>query len=122
MKNTRIPIVILAVIFAACLAVSLFVFGKPAGNVVNIISGGKILYTFDLSKAEDCVFNVECCGGVNTIEIKDHKIHVREADCPDGICVKTGWIGEQTGAAPIVCLPNRVVIEMEQSAADGRTA
>lgn len=33
-----------------------------------------------------------------------------EIDCPDGICVKTGWVD---GGTPIVCLPNRLIIEVK---------
>lgn len=121
MKKTKIFIIIIAVIFAAALAGSLLIFRTPRGNTVNIKSGGKIIYTIDLSEAEDCEFDIEYNGGVNTVEIKDHMIHVKEADCPDGICIKTGWIGGQTGAAPIVCLPNRLVIEPAVDTSDGRT-
>lgn len=44
----------------------------------------------------------------NTIQIKDHKYSMMEADCPDRRCVKQGW----TGRLPIICLPNRVSIEV----------
>lgn len=121
MKKTRIIIIIITVIFAAAVAGCLIIFSKPQGNIVNIISGGNVIYTIDLSEADDCEFDIEYGGGVNTIEIKDQMIHVKEADCPDGICVKTGWIGGKNGAAPIVCLPNRLVIESADAPADGRT-
>lgn len=121
MKKTGIVIIIIAVIFGAALTGSLLIFHKPQGDTVSIKSGGEIIYTIDLSEAEDCEFDIEYNGGVNTIEIKDHMIHVKEADCPDGICIKTGWIGGQKGAAPIVCLPNRLVIEPAEDTSDGRT-
>ncbi|BBB89759.1 MAG TPA: NusG domain II-containing protein [Methylomusa anaerophila] len=44
------------------------------------------------------------------IEVDGRKIHVREADCPDQICVKTGWIS--VPPQQIVCLPYRVVIKI----------
>ena len=34
------------------------------------------------------------------------------ADCPDKVCVDTGWIGN--GAVPIVCLPHHLVIRIEK--------
>lgn len=46
----------------------------------------------------------------NVIEIVDGKIHMKEADCPDQICVRSGWIGIAT--QQIVCLPNRVVVKI----------
>lgn len=121
MKKTRIIIIIITLIFAAALAGSLLIFRKPQGNAVNIRSGGELLCTIDLSESADCEFDIEWCGGVNTIEIKDHKIHVKEASCPDGICIKTGFIGGETDTAPIVCLPNRLVIEPADDTSDSRT-
>ncbi|MCB5224890.1 MAG: NusG domain II-containing protein [Candidatus Cloacimonadaceae bacterium] len=44
----------------------------------------------------------------NTVEIKDGKVGMTEADCPDKRCVKQGF-GDKL---PIVCLPNRVVVEI----------
>ncbi len=48
--------------------------------------------------------------GYNLIEIGDGKIRVIEADCPDKIDVKQGYISEPNEM--IVCLPNRLVIEI----------
>lgn len=121
MKKTFWIITAIAVIFGAALLGCLNIFQKPWVNNVYIRSGGELIYTIDLSKAEDCEFDITYKGGVNTIEIKDHMIHVKEADCPDGICIKTGWIGGENGTAPIVCLPNRLVIEPAAETSDGRT-
>ncbi|MBP0956170.1 MAG: NusG domain II-containing protein [Oscillospiraceae bacterium] len=121
MKKNKMFIIIIAVIFGTALICSLPIWGKPRGNAVNIRSGGELICTIDLSEAEDCEFDIKWGGGVNTIEIKDHMIHVKEADCPDGICIKTGWIGGENGTAPIVCLPNRLVIEPADDTSDGRT-
>ncbi|MDP2173378.1 MAG: NusG domain II-containing protein [Candidatus Cloacimonadaceae bacterium] len=44
----------------------------------------------------------------NTIEIRDGRYSMRVADCPDKRCVKQGW----TSRLPIICLPNRVSVEV----------
>ncbi len=119
MKKSAVFIIITAVIFLTAAAVCISVFGKNESDIVNIKSGGELLYTIDLSKAEDCEFDIEYEGRVNTVEIKDHMIRVSDADCPDKICVDTGWIGGDRKSVPIVCLPNRLVIEFEKSSADG---
>lgn len=49
--------------------------------------------------------------GYNLIEIGDEKVRVIEADCPDKLDVKQGFISK-TGEI-IVCLPNRLVIEIK---------
>ena len=121
MKNIRKIYIITAVIFVLGIIGSLLVFRVPRSNIVSIRSGGKELYSIDLSRAEDCVFHIEFEGRVNTVEIKDHSIRVTEADCPDKICVRTAAIEAGKSSAPIVCLPNRLVIEMKNGSADGRT-
>lgn len=49
--------------------------------------------------------------GYNKIEIGDGKVRVIEADCPDKLDVKRGWISNQ--GEIIVCLPNRMVVEIK---------
>jgi len=44
------------------------------------------------------------------IEIKNGAIRVAESDCPRGICMQAGWV--RTPGRSIVCVPNRVLIEI----------
>ena len=87
---------------------------RSHGRQVEILQDGKILYTLDLAQAEDQTFTVNYGGRTNEIEIRDHQIRVKAADCPDQICVHMDWLE----AAPIVCLPNRLSIQY----ADGEGA
>ncbi len=54
--------------------------------------------------------------GYNLIEIGDEKVRVIEADCPDKLDVKQGYIS-RVGEV-IVCLPNRLVIEIKGTRAE----
>ena len=87
---------------------------RSHGRQVEILQDGKILYTLDLVQAVDQTFTVTYGGRSNEIEIRDHQIRVKAADCPDQICVHMDWLE----AAPIVCLPNRLSIQY----ADGESA
>lgn len=49
--------------------------------------------------------------GYNLIEIGDKRVRVIEADCPDKLDVKQGYISQPNQL--IVCLPNRLVIEIK---------
>lgn len=115
MKRKIWPFLLAAVLLVAGIAGSILVMRKPQSSLVNIVRDGKILYQLDLEKEEDRVIEVEYEGRHNKIEIRDHKIRVLEADCPDQICVGMGWLGS---AAPIVCLPNRLVIEPAETMPD----
>ena len=106
----RILIIIAAAVFIAGIIGCVLVLNAPKKSTVNIKSGGKVLYTLDLSKEDDRTFEVKSSdGGVNLIEIKDGKIRVKSADCPDKTCVRMGWL--DSSAMPIVCLPHQLIVE-----------
>lgn len=48
--------------------------------------------------------------GYNLVEIGDERVRVIEADCPDKLDVKQGYISQPNQL--IVCLPNRLVVEI----------
>lgn len=47
----------------------------------------------------------------DVIEIKDGAVRIKEADCPDQDCIKTGWISRP--GQQIVCLPYRLVVKID---------
>ncbi len=106
-------IVAAAVIFLAGITGSLFVLLAPKQSVVNIIQDGKTLMTLRLSEEKDRTFVLPYGDSSNTIEIKDGRIRVKDAQCPDKTCVHTGWLS--SSAMPIVCLPNHLVISFADS-------
>ena len=108
-KKYVIQIAVIAVIFIAGVVGSVIVLNAPKKNTVLIKSGGKVIYTLDLSRESDREFEIKTEHGSNTVEIKDGKIRVKSADCPDKTCVRMGWLS--SSAMPIVCLPHELVIE-----------
>lgn len=105
----KIIMIILAVIFFAGLLGCFLVWNAPKKNMVRIKSGTEVLCLLDLSREPDRVFTVAAGGGTNVIEIRDGKIRVQSADCPDKTCVRMGWL--DSAAMPVVCLPHHLVIE-----------
>ncbi|WP_207657151.1 NusG domain II-containing protein [Blautia marasmi] len=59
------------------------------------------------SLEEDQVIHI---GDTNVCVIKDGYVTMTEADCPDHLCMKQKRISKEGGT--IVCLPNRVVLEI----------
>lgn len=107
---------IIAAVFLLGTIGSIWVLNARPKNTVRIVSDGEVLYTIDLSTAEDKNLTIEHGGHQNTIEIKEHKIRVSEADCPDQTCVKMGWL--KSASMPIVCLPHSLVIEFTDGTDD----
>ena len=82
------------------------------GKMAYIYVDGELYDTVDLTAAaEPYERTIETAYGWNTLRIGRGSIQVADADCPHQDCVKQGTISE--GAIPIVCLPHRLVIEIE---------
>ncbi len=114
MLRNKVPALIAAFILIGAIIWSSVIILTPKPNIVNVIQNGIILYTFDLNYESDKTITVEFEGRKNVIEISDGKIRMLEAECPDHICVDTGWLSD----VPIVCLPNRLVINYADNTDD----
>ncbi len=97
---------ILGAVLIVCLGLSVLLLlpGAPATQA-EIRSEGKLLETVDLSI--DRVITVETALGKNVITIRDGKIAVTEANCPDHYCMARGFC---SNGLQIVCLPNKLEI------------
>lgn len=49
--------------------------------------------------------------GDNVLEIKNNKVRVRNSNCPEQICVRTGFISKP--GQSIICLPHKLIVEIE---------
>lgn len=118
MKPKKWPFFLVGALLLSGIIGSILVLRRPDTSLVRIVQDGEVLYQFDLQQEEDQTIRVEYEGRVNTVEIKDHQIHMLQAECPDQTCVNMGWLDS---SAPIVCLPNRLVIEFydDTDAPDG---
>ena len=54
--------------------------------------------------------------GDSYLEISGGRVRMVDSACPDKLCVRTGWISRP--GESIVCLPNRVVIEIKSGEGD----
>ena len=82
---------------------------RPAARITR---DGVLLEEIDLNTVDQpYTLTFEDESGSNTISVERGRIRVSEADCPDRVCVNQGWISD--GAVPIVCLPHRLMVEIE---------
>ena len=85
----------------------------PGGTRAALYIDGELYDTIDLAAvAAPYERTVQSEWGWNTIRVSHGAIQVVDADCPGHDCVEQGAISD--GAIPIVCLPHRLVIEIEQ--------
>lgn len=116
MSKQKILIIVCALIFLSGIAGSVLVLLTPHGTQVNIVQDGTVLYTIDLTTAQDQTLEIEYKGRTNIVQIENRRIHMLEAECPDQTCVHMGWL--DSGFMPIVCLPNHLSIEYAGSGDD----
>lgn len=101
MKN-RSWILLFAALAGLCLTAGLLLRPPQNAATVRITSHGQLIATVSLSR--DQVLDID---GHNTVTIRDGKIAVTWADCPDHYCMERGFC---SGGQEIVCLPNALVI------------
>ncbi len=85
-------------------------FGQKERHIAHIYLEGELIKELDLSAAaEPYTFKAEA-NYYNIIEVAAGQIKVIEANCPDQLCVKQGYLQN----SPIICLPNQMIIEFKE--------
>lgn len=96
-------------------AIGVFVYkqySKGSHHIAVIKQDGKIIKTIDLNEVTEksqikIPYKDE---DFNTIEVEPGRIRFIDADCPDKVCIKTGWLSEPGQTA--VCLPHKLMINI----------
>ncbi len=109
-KNDVIFILSLVVL---TVAIGLFVYlSGEEGDTVSVYIDGELYESYPLSvNVSVDIITGEDESGLNTLVIKDGKVYVEYASCPDGICAAHKPISRE--GESIVCLPNRVVVSVK---------
>ena len=111
----KADIILLILIIAAGLIISFGPLAKEAGGTdVRVTLNGETYGIYSLF--EDQTIEIESDGHRNVIIIEDGTVRIESSTCKNQICVdhgKISLIGDS-----IVCLPNRVVVEIEGKGGD----
>ena len=110
-RNTAIRDIVLILAIALVGLCLLFFNGRKTtpGSSVVVEIDGKTVASYPLDTDGVFVLN----GGTNTLEIKDGRARISDADCPNMQCVRQGWISR--GGQSIVCLPNKLIVTVTSS-------
>lgn len=108
----KADIILLIVILAVGIPMSvLSLTAGTGGDKVKISTDGQVYGIYTLN--EDCEIDVTEDGHTNHITIKGGQVSMSYSTCRNQVCVNTGAISQSKDA--IVCLPNRVVVEIISS-------
>lgn len=103
-------VIVAIVLIAACALWLSFPVKKGQNGVATILQNGKIIRQIQLKEINKP--ETIRLGGTyhNTIIVEKGRIRYQSADCPDKICVHTGWISYVGQSA--ACLPNKTIIRI----------
>lgn len=118
MKKGNMIILGLIIILIGGSGLTLFLLSNrtPSTNRTAVVSlNGKTIKTISLTEDLDPItFTIEDSkGGYNTVVVKDGQVGITDTNCPDKICVQTGFISDSV--FPIVCLPHGLTIEIKNA-------
>ncbi len=103
---TPADVILIMVILAGAAGSCFLISHQKAGALAYIYREDALFGIYELNKSQTIIISESC-----TAEIRDGRIRMLSSDCPDQICVRQGW----TNALPIICQPNRIVIEIRSS-------
>ena len=117
-KKLEIISIIGLIIFAIISSfVTNFIFKNNSSGRISIFVDGKKItkingQIIDINTPGEYVIG-DLKGDYNIIEIKDNNVHCIDANCPDKICVKHGFINEDLDNDLIICAPHKLVISLK---------
>ena len=107
-KNDFVLVIIIILV-----AVSAFVLhnvlGDKGASSVTVKVDGEIQGVYSLMEDQEIAIN----NGTNILVIKNGKADMTDADCPDRLCVNQKAVSKNN--ENIICLPNKVVVEVDSS-------
>lgn len=110
-KNDILLIGIIIVI--SLVALLLFnVLGKGDHIIAVVIQDNKVIERIDLSTVKESRTITVSGDYHNIIKVEKDRIRFEKSDCPEQICVNTGWLTKYGDIA--VCMPNKTIIDIEK--------
>lgn len=108
-KKNDVVLAVALLVVALAVMLILKVTQEEGGTVVVKVQGEEYA-TYSLSEDRSVTIG-EPGGEFNILEIKDGRVSMTEASCPDKLCVKHRSI--HYNSESIVCLPNKTVVEIQ---------
>ncbi len=107
-KTLRRDIILIGALLLLTAAAFLLINGqRTAGTSVIVCVNGQETARYSLLL--DGVYALN--GGTNVLTIENGAAFMKEADCPDGLCIRQGGIRYEGQC--ITCLPNRLTVTVD---------
>ncbi|MBP1744583.1 MAG: hypothetical protein H6Q58_1561 [Firmicutes bacterium] len=113
-KGDKIAAIVIALIVVIS-SIGVLVFMNMSGSshhIAEIKQDGKVIRTIDLDQVESSEeIRIAYEDEYNIIRVEKGRIRIIDSDCPDKLCVKTGWITEP--GQSVICLPHKLIIKIQ---------
>ena len=105
-------ILVLAIAAVACagLAATRLMGANTDTDTATVVVRDGEQNVYELPLGKDATKTITTGLGTNVVVIKDGRVHVEEADCPNQDCVHQGWI--DAAGQQIVCLPHKLTVDI----------
>ena len=117
MKKKEIYIVIIFLAVVLTIAGLIYFNNKnkelgPEDYIGYVSYRDQILFEFDIDKDDEYRFNGSY--GTLFLEVKDNKWRITREECPNHVCSSMGWVSLENMILPITCLPNEVIVYVQE--------
>ena len=82
--------------------------GEYTNSQIYVKKANKVVEKIDVSKLKTEKYEINA--GTNTICITKDGVYMKDASCPDMLCIKSGKINKP--GQSIGCLPNKIMVEI----------
>ncbi len=110
--NKSDKVLVLVVLIPVLIICSILLLNNKTGAVAKVYYENNVILTIDLTKSET-KYNVKGYNGNVSILAGNGRIKVVEEISPNHICSRQGYISKSYES--IICLPNKIVIKIEDS-------
>lgn len=107
-KKDFILITVILIAIAALFGYTKFKDANEEAAVVAVYKDNELYKEIQLD--EEVEFTIKDGEHINKVKVHDNGVEVTEANCPDKVCVKTGFITKPSQS--IVCIPNKLNIKI----------
>ena len=104
-KLIRKKDLIIIVFLVLIVIITMMLNSHDSGDIVRITINNEVYGQYDLHKNQTINIHDE-----NIIVIQDNEVYMKEANCPDKLCVNQGNI--DISGESIICLPHQLVVEI----------
>lgn len=103
-------IIFVTILIATVINFVIFAYPTQGAPTAEIIKNGKVIQKIKLNEVKKRMEIRDNDKYHVLIAVENGKIHFEESDCPDQVCVQTGWISRPGQSA--ACVPAGILIKI----------